>query len=154
MKVVFCVYIMLYMYWDCEWYFIIEELCIFLVNNMEEILICLEQDEVYKYYVFDGQMVVLEDYFVVKFENCLWVKVFVECGKLIIGLWYIQIDIMIVSGELIVCNLMYGICDCMVFGELMMIGYLLDLFGMLGQFLYIYNGFGIICMMFWCGCFE
>lgn len=42
MKVVFRVYIILYMYWDREWYFIIEELCILLVNNMEEILCRLE----------------------------------------------------------------------------------------------------------------
>lgn len=42
MKVVFRVYIISYMYWDREWYFIIEELRILLVNNMEEILCRLE----------------------------------------------------------------------------------------------------------------
>lgn len=77
-------------------------------------------------------MVIFEDYFVVKLENKDCVKKQVEVGKLIIGFWYIQIDIMIVFVEFIVCNLMYGMCDCFVFGELMKIGYLLDFFGMFG----------------------
>ena len=142
------------MHWDREWYFTTEESRILLVNNMEEILTRLEQDDEYKYYVLDGQTAVLEDYFAVVPENRSRVKALVERGKLIIGPWYTQTDTTIVSGESIVRNLMYGMRDCMAFGEPMKIGYLPDSFGMSGQLPHIYNGFGITRAMFWRGCSE
>ena len=133
MKAVSRVHITPHMHWDREWYFTTEASRILLVNNMEEILTRLEQDEEYKYYVLDGQTAVLEDYFAVKPENRPRVKAMVEAGKLIIGPWYTQTDTTIVSGESIVRNLMYGIRDCMAFGEPMKIGYLPDSFGMSAQ---------------------
>ncbi|WP_052284864.1 mannosylglycerate hydrolase [Kluyvera genomosp. 1] len=154
MKAVSRVHITPHMHWDREWYFTTEESRILLVNNMEEILARLEQDEEYKYYVLDGQTAILEDYFAVKPENRPRVKALVEAGKLIIGPWYTQTDTTIVSGESIVRNLMYGIRDCMAFGEPMKIGYLPDSFGMSGQLPHIYNGFGITRTMFWRGCCE
>ncbi|WP_432225870.1 mannosylglycerate hydrolase [Enterobacter wuhouensis] len=154
MKAVSRVHITPHMHWDREWYFTTEASRILLVNNMEEILTRLEQDEEYKYYVLDGQTAVLEDYFAVKPENRPRVKALVQAGKLIIGPWYTQTDTTIVSGESIVRNLMYGIRDCMAFGEPMKIGYLPDSFGMSGQLPHIYNGFGITRTMFWRGCSE
>jgi mannosylglycerate hydrolase len=142
------------MHWDREWYFTTEASRILLVNNMEEILTRLEQDEEYKYYVLDGQTAVLEDYFAVVPDNRPRVKALVERGKLIIGPWYTQTDTTIVSGESIVRNLMYGMRDCMEFGEPMKIGYLPDSFGMSGQLPHIYNGFGITRTLFWRGCSE
>ncbi|MCX5573471.1 mannosylglycerate hydrolase [Enterobacter sp. E-TC7] len=154
MKAVSRVHITPHMHWDREWYFTTEESRILLVNNMEEILARLEQDDEYKYYVLDGQTAVLEDYFAVVPENRARVKALVERGKLIIGPWYTQTDTTLVSGESIVRNLMYGIRDCMAFGEPMKIGYLPDSFGMSGQLPHIYNGFGITRTMFWRGCSE
>lgn len=154
MKAVSRVHITPHMHWDREWYFTTEESRILLVNNMEEILTRLEQDDEYKYYVLDGQTAVLEDYFAVVPENRSRVKALVERGKLIIGPWYTQTDTTIVSGESIVRNLMYGIRDCIAFGEPMKIGYLPDSFGMSGQLPHIYNGFGITRTMFWRGCSE
>jgi len=154
MKAVSRVHITPHMHWDREWYFTTEASRILLVNNMEEILTRLEQDDEYKYYVLDGQTAVLEDYFAVKPENRPRVKALVQAGKLIIGPWYTQTDTTIVSGESIVRNLMYGIRDCMAFGEPMKIGYLPDSFGMSGQLPHIYNGFGITRTMFWRGCSE
>ena len=151
MKAVSRVHITPHMHWDREWYFTTEASRILLVNNMEEILTRLEQDDAYKYYVLDGQTAVLEDYFAVKPENRPRVKALVEAGKLIIGPWYTQTDTTLVSGESIVRNLMYGIRDCMAFGEPMKIGYLPDSFGMSGQLPHIYNGFGITRTMFWRG---
>ncbi|HDR2734075.1 TPA: mannosylglycerate hydrolase [Enterobacter ludwigii] len=154
MKAVSRVHITPHMHWDREWYFTTEASRILLVNNMEEILIRLEQDEEYKYYVLDGQTAVLEDYFAVVPDNRPRVKALVERGKLIIGPWYTQTDTTIVSGESIVRNLMYGMRDCMEFGEPMKIGYLPDSFGMSGQLPHIYNGFGITRTLFWRGCSE
>ncbi|WP_061708391.1 mannosylglycerate hydrolase [Pseudenterobacter timonensis] len=154
MKALSRVHITPHMHWDREWYFTTEESRILLVNNMEEILTRLEQDAEYKYYVLDGQTAVLEDYFAVKPENRERVRALVQAGRLIIGPWYTQTDTTIVSGESIVRNLMYGMRDCMAFGEPMKIGYLPDSFGMSGQLPHIYNGFGIRRAMFWRGCSE
>ncbi|MCS2153472.1 mannosylglycerate hydrolase [Scandinavium goeteborgense] len=154
MKAVSRVHITPHMHWDREWYFTTEESRILLVNNMEEILTRLEQDPEYKYYVLDGQTAILEDYFAVKPENHTRVKALVQTGKLIIGPWYTQTDTTVVAGESIVRNLMYGMRDCLSFGEPMKIGYLPDSFGMSGQLPHIYNGFGIKRAMFWRGCSE
>lgn len=154
MKAVSRVHITPHMHWDREWYFTTEASRILLVNNMEEILTRLEQDAAYKYYVLDGQTAILEDYFAVKPESKERVKALVQAGKLIIGPWYTQTDTTLVAGESIVRNLMYGMRDCMAFGEPMKIGYLPDSFGMSGQLPHIYNGFGIKRAMFWRGCSE
>ncbi|MEZ8888802.1 mannosylglycerate hydrolase [Vibrio sp. 10N.247.311.14] len=148
------VHITPHMHWDREWYFTTEESRILLVNNMEEIMNRLESDPEYKYYVLDGQTAVLEDYFAIKPENTERVKALVEAGKLIIGPWYSQTDTMQVSGESIVRNMMYGIRDCMKFGDVMKIGYLPDSFSMSSQLPMIYNGFDITRAMFWRGCSE
>ncbi|RPH30374.1 mannosylglycerate hydrolase [Buttiauxella warmboldiae] len=154
MKAVSRVHITPHMHWDREWYFTTEESRILLINNMEEILTRLECDAEYQYYVLDGQTAVLEDYFAIKPENKPRVKALVAAGKLIIGPWYTQTDTTIVSGESIVRNLMYGMRDCLAFGEPMKIGYLPDSFGMSAQLPHIFNGFGIKRAMFWRGCSE
>ncbi|WP_421081476.1 mannosylglycerate hydrolase [Serratia fonticola] len=154
MKAVSRVHITPHMHWDREWYFTTEESRILLINNMEEILTRLETDAEYRFYVLDGQTAVLEDYFAIKPENHERVKALVQAGKLIVGPWYTQTDTMVVSGESIVRNLMYGMRDCLSFGEPMKIGYLPDSFSMSSQLPHIFNGFGITRAMFWRGCSE
>ena len=148
------VHVIPHMHWDREWYFTTEESRILLVNNMEEILKRLEEDEDYKYYILDGQTAILEDYFAVKPENRNRVKKLAEKGKLIIGPWYTQTDEMMVGGESIVRNLLYGIKDSEEFGDFMKIGYLPDSFGQTAQLPQILNGFGIKDTVFWRGCSE
>ncbi|UOF90937.1 mannosylglycerate hydrolase [Fodinisporobacter ferrooxydans] len=148
------VHIVPHMHWDREWYFTTEESRILLVNNMEEIMEMLETDPDYPYYVLDGQTAVLEDYFAVKPENKERVKKLVQEGKLIIGPWYTQTDEMIVGGESIVRNLLYGIKDCEEFGNHMPIGYLPDSFGQSSQMPQILNGFDISYSIFWRGTSE
>lgn len=143
-----------HMHWDREWYFTTEASRILLVNNMAEILERLENDADYPFYVMDGQTAILEDYFAVCPENRPRVKALVEAGKLIIGPWYTQTDTMVVSGESILRNLLYGMRDCREFGEPMQIGYLPDSFSMSSQLPHIYNGFGLKHTMFWRGCSE
>lgn len=154
MKTAKNVHIVAHMHWDREWYFTTEESKILLVNNMEEIMQMLEQNDNYPYYVLDGQTAVLEDYFSVKPENKKRVKKLVEQGKLIIGPWYTQTDEMVVGGESIVRNLLYGLKDCREFGDPMMIGYLPDSFGQSEKLPQILNGFGINRCIFWRGVSE
>lgn len=148
------VYITPHMHWDREWYFTAEASRILLVNNMAEILDRLEQDAAYPCYVLDGQTAILEDYFAVCPENRERVRALVAAGRLVIGPWYTQTDTMIVSGESILRNLLYGLRDCRAFGAPMRIGYLPDSFGMSSQLPHLYNGFGIRRAMLWRGCSE
>ncbi len=148
------VHVIPHMHWDREWYFTTEESRILLVNNMEEILSRLENDDNYPYYMLDGQTAILEDYFEVKPENKQRVKDLVQKGKLIIGPWYTQTDEMVVGGESIVRNLLYGIKDCKEFGDPMMIGYLPDSFGQSEKLPTILNGFDISRCIFWRGSSE
>lgn len=148
------VHIVPHMHWDREWYFTTEESRILLVNNMEEIMEMLETNQDYPYYVLDGQTAILEDYFAVKPENKERVKKLVQEGRLIIGPWYTQTDEMIVGGESIVRNLLYGMKDCEEFGEPMKIGYLPDSFGQSAQMPMILNGFDIKYSIFWRGTSE
>ncbi|HWO78722.1 MAG TPA: mannosylglycerate hydrolase [Bacillus sp. (in: firmicutes)] len=148
------VHIVPHMHWDREWYFSTEESRILLVNNMEEILDMLENNPDYPNYVLDGQTSILEDYFAVKPENRERVKKLVQEGRLIIGPWYTQTDEMVVGGESIVRNLLYGIKDSEEFGSYMQIGYLPDSFGQSAQMPMILNGFDIKYSIFWRGTSE
>ena len=148
------VHIVPHMHWDREWYFSTEESRILLVNNMKEIMDRLENNPDYPYFVMDGQTAILEDYLAVKPQDKERIKKLVEEGKLIIGPWYTQTDEMVVGGESIVRNLLYGIKDCGEFGDYMKIGYLPDSFGQSAQMPQILNGFDIKHSMFWRGCSE
>jgi mannosylglycerate hydrolase len=148
------VHIVPHMHWDREWYFSTEESRILLVNNMEEIMEMLENNPDYPYYVLDGQTSILEDYFAVKPENKERVKKLVQEGRLIIGPWYTQTDEMVVGGESVVRNLLYGIKDSEEYGDYMRIGYLPDSFGQSAQMPMILNGFDISYSIFWRGTSE
>lgn len=148
------IHVVPHFHWDREWYFTSEESKLLLVRDMEEVMDMLEQNPDYPCFVLDGQTAVLEDYFSVKPENRERVKRLVELGKLIIGPWYTQTDEMVVGGESIVRNLLYGKLDCEEFGNRMMIGYLPDSFGQSASMPQILNGFGIRRCMFWRGTSE
>lgn len=148
------VHVVPHMHWDREWYFSTEESRILLVNNLEEIMHRLETDKDYPYYVLDGQTSILEDYLAVKPENRERIKRLVQANKLIVGPWYTQTDEMIIGGESIVRNLLYGIKDSREFGPHMEIGYLPDSFGQSAQMPMILNGFGITRSIFWRGTSE
>ncbi len=149
------IHVVPHFHWDREWYFTAEESKILLVRDMEEILTMLEENDSYPYFVLDGQTVVLEDYFSVKPQNRERVTKLIRQGKLIIGPWYTQTDEMVVGGESIVRNLLYGRMDCEQYGEnldsFMQIGYLPDSFGQTARLPQILNGFGISRCMFWRG---
>jgi mannosylglycerate hydrolase len=148
------VHIVPHMHWDREWYFSAEESKLLLINNMEEIFERLENDPHYPTYTMDGQTSILEDYLAMMPQNKERLKKLVQDGRLIIGPWYTQTDEMVVGGESIVRNLLYGYKDCQEFGECMNIGYLPDSFGQSGQMPMILNGFNIYRSMFWRGTSE
>lgn len=148
------IHVVPHFHWDREWYFTTEESKILLVNDMEEVLQMLETNPAYPCFVMDGQTAVLEDYLSVKPENRERLRRLIQAGKLIIGPWYTQTDEMVVGGESIVRNLLYGKLDCEAFGPRMMIGYLPDSFGQSARMPQILNGFGIQRSIFWRGTSE
>ena len=146
-----CIRIVPHTHWDREWYFTSAKSQVYLVNNMSEILEMLETNPDYPCYVLDGQTAVLHDYLAVKPEDEDRIKSLVQAGRLKIGPWYTQTDEMVVAGESVVRNLLYGKLDCDKFGPRMMIGYLPDSFGQSAAFPKILNGFGIERSLFWRG---
>ena len=148
------VHIVPHFHWDREWYFTAEESKILLVNDMEEILERLETDDNYPCFILDGQTCVLEDYFEVAPENRERTEKMIREGKLRIGPWYTQTDEMVVGGESIVRNLLYGLRDSRKLGTPMMIGYLPDSFGQSARMPQILRGFNIERSMFWRGTSE
>jgi mannosylglycerate hydrolase len=74
-------------HWDREWYFNTEESRSLLVYFMDELLSVLESDEGFKYFVLDGQAIILDDYLELVPENKERIKRLVKKGVLIIGPW-------------------------------------------------------------------
>ncbi|MFQ6792349.1 MAG: mannosylglycerate hydrolase [Thomasclavelia sp.] len=148
------VHIVPHVHWDREWYFSAEESKLLLINNMEEIMDRLENDPDYPTYTLDGQTAILEDYLTLMPQNKERLTKLIQANRLIIGPWYSQSDEMVVGGESIVRNLLYGHLDCKQFGPVMKIGYLPDSFGQSGQLPMILNGFNIYRSIFWRGTSE
>lgn len=148
------VYIVPHVHWDREWYFSAEESKILLVNDLKEVLDFLEANPGYPSYILDGQTSIIKDFSTLCPEEMPRFKKLVEDGRLIIGPWYTQTDEMVVGGESIVRNLLYGIKDSREFGEPMKIGYLPDSFGQSAQIPQILNNFEITRSVFWRGISE
>ncbi|MWT63209.1 alpha-mannosidase, partial [Escherichia coli] len=136
------------------WYFTRQDSMVLASYNFADVINTLEQDSAYTCYHLDGQMAVVEDFLAINPDYRARLEKLVREKRIFVGPWYTQTDTTLVSGESIVRNLMYGIRDCLAFGEPMKIGYLPDSFGMSSQLPHIYNGFGITRTMFWRGCSE
>lgn len=137
------IHVISHSHWDREWYRPFQYFKVRLTYFMDQVLEVLENNENYKHFMLDGQMVMIEDYLTLKPENRDRIKGLVKSGKLIIGPWYSQPDEFAPSGESLVRNLLMGINQAESFGPVMKSGYLPDAFGHCGQMPQILNGFGI-----------
>ena len=144
-------YVVFQTHWDREWYFSLDRFNIRLLNVMEKIRSLLETETV-PFFVLDGQVKVLEDYFqmINPSEQAFWRKM-IETGRLIVGPWYVLSDEFLVSGESLVRNLEMGIIKANTLGKCQSIGYLPDTFGHVSQMPQILQGFGIDNAMVWRG---
>ena len=138
-------------HWDREWYLTLEEYRIKLVDLVDHLLDVLEKDPEYKYFMLDGQTVVLEDYLEIKPQNKERLKKLIARGRLLIGPWYILPDEFLVSAESHIRNLLLGDKICREFGGKMEVGYLPDSFGHIAQMPQILKGFGIESAVIWRG---
>lgn len=145
------VHVVPHSHWDREWYFTTSRSKIYLMNNFKNVLRLLKENNGYDSYTLDGQASLLDDYLSWCPEDKDLISDLVHEGKLIIGPWYTQTDQMVISGESIVRNLLYGMNICKKFGPYMNVGYVPDSFGQSAAMPQIYKEFGIDDTLFWRG---
>jgi len=130
-------------HWDREWYNTFQQFRMRLVDLTDNLIELMEKNPDYKYFTFDGQTIVLEDYFEIRPENEERLRKLIAEGRILIGPWYNQPDEFLVSGECMIRNLLVGKKQCDDYGNYMAIGYVPDAFGHISQFPQILRGFGI-----------
>lgn len=137
------IHIVPHTHWDREWYKPFQYFRVKLVYVIDRVLDILESNEDFRYFLLDGQTIVLEDYLQIKPENEGRLRALIQAGRLVVGPWYVQPDAFAPDGESLVRNLLLGIGMAEDFGKTMMVGYLPDTFGHSGQLPHILKGFGI-----------
>ncbi len=130
-------------HWDREWYQPFQVFRMRLVQLMDNLLEILEKNSDYKYFMLDGQTIVMEDYLEIRPEKRSILEGYIKCGRILCGPWYVLPDEFLVSPEAIIRNLHLGSKIANQFGCRMDIGYIPDPFGHIGQMPQILKGFHI-----------
>ncbi len=130
-------------HWDREWYLPFQTFRLKLVGLVDRLLDLLKSDPEYRYFMLDGQTIVLEDYLLMRPERRAELQAHIRSGRILIGPWHILPDEFLVSPEATIRNLLQGRRTAREFGEPMAVGYIPDTFGHIGQMPQILQGFGI-----------
>jgi alpha-mannosidase len=130
-------------HWDREWYQPYQAFRLNLVRLIDGLLDLLARDPDFKYFMLDGQTIVLEDYLEIRPEREAELRRHIRAGRILIGPWHILPDEFLVGPEATVRNLLEGARLCREFGARMPVGYTPDPFGHIGQLPQILRGFGI-----------
>lgn len=138
-------------HWDREWYKTFQQFRLQLVHLVDNLLVILEKDPEYLHFMLDGQTIVLEDYLQMRMANLPLLQKYIQQNRVLIGPWYILPDEFLVSPEATIRNLTIGKQICALFGQRMMIGYIPDPFGHIGQMPQILNGFHMDTACLWRG---
>lgn len=145
------IHVISHTHWDREWYCTFQQFRLRLVHLVDGLLDILARDPDYQYFMLDGQTIVLDDYLLIRPEAVDILKEHVGSGRLLIGPWHILPDMFLVSPEAHIRNLLVGDREARKFGQKMMIGYMPDSFGHIGQMPQILCGFGINSACLWRG---
>ncbi len=138
-------------HWDREWYRTFEEFRFKLVQLIDSLLEILTHEPDYRYFMLDGQTIVLDDYLEIRPERAETLLRFIQEGRIQIGPWYILPDEFLVSPEATIRNLLTGRQDSLKYGSRMPVGYIPDSFGHIGQMPQILRGFGLESACVWRG---
>ncbi|MEI8205451.1 MAG: glycoside hydrolase family 38 C-terminal domain-containing protein [Kiritimatiellales bacterium] len=130
-------------HWDREWRTPIWGSKFQLKKMLDVLLNKFETDPEYKAFLFDGQVIAVEDYLELCPEKDPAVRKAVEAGKLFIGPWYNLPDLYPVCGEALIRNLLWGAQKAEALGGCMKIGYTTFGWGQTAQFPQLLAGFGI-----------
>lgn len=123
------VHVVPHSHWDREWYFTIEDSNAMLVEHLDFLVNYLEPNEDYPYFVFDGQISIVEEYLKYRPEMEARLSQLIADGRIAVGPWYTQCDSLNPKIESVVRNLQYGIHIGNKYGKIMKVGYLPDAFG-------------------------
>jgi mannosylglycerate hydrolase len=138
-------------HWDREWYRTFQQFRLKLVQLVDGLLDILERDPEFKYFMLDGQTIVLDDYLLMRPEKEVLLREHIQNGRIVIGPWHILPDMFLVGPEAHIHNLLEGDRTCRKFGPKMMIGYMPDSFGHIAQMPQILRGFNIDVACLWRG---
>ncbi len=138
-------------HWDREWYRTFQQFRLQLVHLVDGLLDLLEKDKSYKFFMLDGQTIILDDYLAMRPENEKILREHIRRGRILIGPWHILPDMFLVSPEAHIRNLLEGNRTASRFGSKMMIGYMPDSFGHFGQMPQMIRGFGMDVISLWRG---
>jgi alpha-mannosidase len=119
-----------------------------LVQLMDALLDLFDRDPAFRHFHMDGQMVPIEDYLAIRPDQEARVRAAAASGRLSVGPWYVLQDEFLTSAEAQVRNLQIGMRMAREFAEPLLIGYLPDSFGNIGQMPQILRGFGITNAVF------
>lgn len=144
----FRLHVVSHTHWDREWYSSFQQTRHKLVRLIDRLLELMERSIEFRYFVLDGQAILLEDYMAIRPENRERLKKLIEVGRIEIGPWYVQPDEFLVSGEALIRNLLIGRRVAEDFGNTMKAGYLPDSFGHIAQLPQILRGFEIDSFIF------
>jgi mannosylglycerate hydrolase len=141
-------------HWDREWYQTFQQFRIRLVKAVDRLLDILDRDDDFRYFMLDGQTIVLDDYLEVRPEQEERLKQYIRAGRILVGPWYLQPDEFLVSGESLIRNLQRGLRQARAYGQPMRIGYVPDIFGHIAQLPQILQGADIDTAVLWRGVGE
>lgn len=130
-------------HWDREWYNTFQQFRMRLVDLTDSLIELMESNPEFKFFTFDGQTIVLEDYLEIRPENEKRLRKLTKAGRIIVGPWYNQPDEFLVSGESMIRNMLLGKKQSEHFGSYLSSGYVPDCFGHISQFPQLMRGFGI-----------
>ena len=138
-------------HWDREWYLTYQQFRFNLVRMVDKLLHILKSDSDYKYFMLDGQTILLQDYLNVCPEREAELAKHIKSGRILVGPWYCLPDEYLVSPEALIRNLLQGRKLACRFGLCMDVGYLPDAFGHIGQIPQLLSGFGMDSAVAWRG---
>ncbi len=145
------IHVVSHTHWDREWYLPFQLFRLKLVQMVDNMLDLLEHDREFKYFMLDGQTIVLDDYLQMRPEKEPVLRDHIRKGRIIIGPWHILPDMFLVGPEAHIRNLQQGDRTARKFGPKMMIGYMPDSFGHIGQVPQILRGFEMETASVWRG---
>lgn len=135
-------------HWDREWYFTSSKSQVYALHDFDELLDTLQENAEIVCFLLDAQTSLIEDYLIHRPEKKASLVNLIKAKRILVGPWYTQSDLLIVSGESILRNLMYGIDYADQLGGSLKVGYAIDCFGQCAQMPQIYNGVGITKSVF------
>ncbi len=148
------IHVVSHTHWDREWYLPFQSFRLKLIHLIDGLLDLLEKDPHFKYFLLDGQTIILDDYLAMRPGKEAILRQYVQKGRILIGPWHILPDMFLVGPESHIRNLLQGETTVRKFGPKMMVGYIPDPFGHPGQVPQILRGFGIETACLWRGLDE